>query len=141
MTEAEFQKLLEDISLCFVRKDIEFLSAHTLLPFALVTPDGPITITTHEELMFHFDLYVKSYEILRVDAIFRRVISLEDCRDGSFIGTYETELLSHGTRVAEPYVSSVLVHDTPEGWKASSILNARGYQNTSEHSPDTKGTI
>lgn len=139
MTEAEFEGFLNTISSCFLSKDLAPLLDCVLLPMTLVTKEGPITIATVEDCEAYFERSLKAQEIMRIDEIYRRAISLEDCKDGTFIGTYETQLLSHGQRVADPYTSSALIHATNDGWKFSSILNARGYLSAVSSGPETKG--
>jgi hypothetical protein len=127
MTQADFTLFLEQISLCFIQDDVEMLRSCAQLPFTLITKTGPVTLQTDQEFRSYFEMAFKSIAIMRVDQIIRRVVSLEDCKDGTFIGTYETETLSHGQRVETPYISSALLHTTAQGWKASSIMNAQSY--------------
>ncbi|NVK45443.1 MAG: hypothetical protein HWE33_03990 [Rhodobacteraceae bacterium] len=139
MNAAEFREFLDDISTCFITGDFTLWASRILLPFSMVTQQGPVFMTTLEELRENFDLYLQAGTVMRLDDIFRRPISLEDCRDGTFIGTYETELLSHGHRATEPFTSSALIHATDGGYKMSSIMNARGHHSWTGTSPAREG--
>ncbi|HBM57960.1 MAG TPA: hypothetical protein DD444_02055 [Citreicella sp.] len=139
MTEAEFRAFLDDISACFTRFDFALWRSRILLPFSLVTRDGPVLLPDEAALARNFELYLESERILCVDEVYRRPISLEDCRDGTWIGTYETELLCRGQRVTPPYISSALIHATPEGWRMSSILNALGHHSWTGTHPTREG--
>jgi hypothetical protein len=127
MTQAEFEHFLDAISTCFVSGDIGPWQDRLLLPFSMVTKDGPVVLNTPADVVANFAQYRVAMDIMNVDQVTRRPIALEDCHDGTFIGTYETNLLSHGQRAVPPYTSSALLHDTATGWKMSSILNARGH--------------
>ncbi|SFK04317.1 hypothetical protein [Celeribacter neptunius] len=139
MNEAELRAFLDDISTCFITGDFELWSARTLLPFSMVTKEGPVLLTTESELRHNFELYLEACKIMRLDEVYRRPIALEDCHDGTFIATYETELLCHGQRATEPYTSSALIHRTPEGDKMSSVMNARGHHPWTGTSPAKEG--
>lgn len=134
MTDAEFATFLEDISVCFLDRNFDLWESRILRPFSLITKAGPVYASTIEDLRDNFRLYVEACEILHLDQVVRRPISIEDAGDGTFIGTYETELLSHGNRAAEPYTSSVLLIRHQGRWRMSSILGARGHHDfTGQH--------
>jgi len=65
--------------------------------------------------------------MMQLDEIYRTPISLEDCGDGTFIGTYETNLLRQGVRATPPYTSSALMVIRDGKFCMTSILNARGH--------------
>ncbi len=138
MDTAEFQTFLDAISDCFINRDFAPWEARILLPFTMTTRLGPVLLRDTKALRTNFDHYVKACEIMHLDTIYRRPISLEDARNGTMIGTYETELLSHGQRATPPYVASMLLNDTAEGWKMSSILNARGHADWTGLDPMTE---
>jgi|TARA_E500000305_G_scaffold111816_1_gene127929 hypothetical protein len=135
VNEAEFRAFLDDISTCFTTGDFDTWANRILLPFSMVQKRGPVMFQTRHELKADFDLYLQACEIMKLDEIYRRPISLEDCHDGTFIATYETQLLSHGQRATAPYTASALIHATEDGYKMSSILNALGHQAWTGTSP------
>ncbi len=130
---------LDEASDCFISGDFAQWASLVVLPFTMVTNDGPVTLSDLDELRQNFDLYVAAGRILRLDLISRRPISLEDCGDGTFIGTCETEILSHGARVAEPYTASVLLHNRGGKWKMSTVMSARGNDQWTEISRHDSG--
>lgn len=138
MTEEEFKGFLKAISVCFVQRDFAKWEALIRLPFAMVTGDGPVLLSNREELKTNFEHYLLAMDIMQLDTVHREPIALEDCRDGTFIGTYRTELLSRGKRATDPYTSSALLHPSSQGWQMSSIMNARGHHEWTGHSPNGK---
>jgi hypothetical protein len=138
VTEAEFQDFLDAISVCFIDRNFAKWSALVRLPFTFVTKEGPVLLSSQAELQANFDHYLTAMEIMKLDTVLRQPVSLVDCSDGTFIGTYRTELLSRGKRATEPYTSSALVHPSQTGWQMSSIMNARGHHDWTSHSPATK---
>jgi hypothetical protein len=127
VTEAEFREFLDAISDCFINSEFEQWEARIQLPFTLVTGRGPVVLADRAELLGNFGHYISSHRMMKLDLIVRRPIGLEDCKDGTFIGTFETELLAGGKRATVPYTSSALLHRSETGWRMSSILNARGH--------------
>ncbi len=127
LTETEFAVFLEDISRCFTDADFALWATCIRLPFSLVTQTGPVTLESEAALRSNFDLYLQAMAIMQVDLVARRAISVEVCDPDTVICTYETELLSRGTRARAPYTSSALLHRTGSGWRMSSIMNALGH--------------
>ena len=138
MTEPEFEDFLEAISVCFIDRDFGVWASLIRLPFTFVTKDGPVLLSTPDELEVSFNHYLTAMDIMRLDTVVRQPISLEDCKDGTFIGTYRTELLSGGKRATDPYTSSALLHPSDAGWQMSSIMNARGHHEWTGHAPVQK---
>ena len=101
--------------------------SRVIYPLSLITSAGPVVINDDAQLQSNFDLYLRACETMKLDEIFRTPISLEDCKDGHWIGTYETNLLSRGVRATEPYTSSALMQQVQGRFKTTSILNARGH--------------
>ncbi|MFK7744410.1 MAG: hypothetical protein AB8B47_05110 [Roseobacter sp.] len=137
MPDAEFQLFLNAVSDCFIAKDFDAWSGRIILPFTLITSAGPIVISTQVELRENFDLYLFACDAMRLDQICRTPISLEKCHDGSWIGTYETSLLSKGVRATEPYTSSALLVEIDGRFKMRSIMNARGHHDWTGKQPKT----
>jgi hypothetical protein len=123
----DFDRFLEEISDCFIQRDFEPWRNRIVLPFSLITKDGPVLLRTTSRLRENFDQYLVACKALSLDQIVRRPISLEDCKDGTWIGTYETNLLSKGQRAVAPYTSSALLVPVDGILKMHSIMNARGH--------------
>ena len=134
-----FNDLLEATSRCFLDRNYDLWRRHVLLPFTLITRSGAIVMATEKELRENFDLYVKARETLHLDEVVRRPVSLEDCRDGTWIGTYETNLLRRGTRVTDPYTSSALLVEDDGVFRMRSVMNARAPQDWAAKRPHDNG--
>lgn len=139
MTDADLIAFLDDISACFLIPDFGLWQSRVSLPLSLVTKDGPVMLTTTAELRENFNAYLKACDIMGLDTILRHPISIEDCRDGTFIATYRTDLMRGTTHEAPPYTSSALIRHTGGTWRMSSILNARGHHDWTGELPITKG--
>jgi hypothetical protein len=139
MVDARFEEFLDAISRCFIERDLSLWKDRVIFPFSLVTSAGPVVISTDAQLRENFDLYLAACEAMHLDEIVREPLSLDDCKDGTWIGTYETNLLSHGVRATEPYTSSALLKEVSGKFKMLSILNARGHHDWTGKQPDSYG--
>lgn len=133
---AEFRTLLDDISTCFIARRFTTWRDRVLLPFSLITQDGPLILRDDVALRRNFDLYLQACSAMQLDEVYREAKQLEACPDGTWIGTYETNLLRHGHRATDPYLSSALLHVVDGQFKMSSILNARGHTTWTGIAPD-----
>ena len=135
--EKQFREFLDAISTCFIDDDFEMWRVRVIYPFSLITSKGPVVIGNDAQLLDNFKLYLHARDAMKLDQILRHPLSIEDCADGSFIGTYETNLLSHGVRATAPYTSSALLVEQDGIFKMTSILNARGHHDwTGKQPPD-----
>lgn len=125
--DAHFEKFLTDISDCFTKRDFEMWRDRILLPFTLVTGDGPIVLENEAALRINFDLYLSACDTMRLDTVVRVPLELEDCGDGTWHGTYETRLISRSAMASAPYIATARLHVVDGTLKMSSILNARGH--------------
>ncbi|WP_227268290.1 hypothetical protein [Roseobacter weihaiensis] len=135
MGDTEFQEFLDAISTCFIDRDFATWRDRVIYPFTLITAAGPVLIRDEDELRENFNLYLQACEAMHLDKIYRRPVALEACSDGTWIGTYETNLLSRGVRAAEPYVSSALLRESDGRFKMMSIMNARGHHDWTGKQP------
>ncbi|MCH2165316.1 MAG: hypothetical protein MK098_11775 [Marinovum sp.] len=135
MTDAQFQKFLDGISECFITNAFETWKSHVILPFSLITQNGLVDIQTEDHLHRNFDKYVVAMEMMGIDKIYRAALSLQDCQDGTWIGTYQTHLLAQGVLATEPYTASALLTIVDDTVKAHSILNARSYHEWTRKHP------
>ncbi|PTX54039.1 hypothetical protein C8N43_2844 [Litoreibacter ponti] len=125
--DAEFQTFLDAISDCFIARDFDAWQAHILLPFSMVTRAGPQLFDTPDALRSNFDHYLQACDAMQLDLIYRKPLALERSMDGTWVGTYETSLLSGGKRATAAYTSSALLEVVDGRFKMRSILNARGH--------------
>lgn len=131
-----FKDFLDAISICFIEKDFATWEERLIYPMSLITARGPIVLQSATDAQVNFDLYLQACDIMRLDKIYRVPVSLEDCKDGQFIGTYETNLLSNGTRATAPYTSSAMLLIREGRICVQSILNARGHHDWTGRQPD-----
>lgn len=137
MGEPEFHDFLTSISDCFVKRDFEGWRNRIVFPFSLITSAGPVFVRNEQEAHENFELYLQASDAMRLDCIYRTAISLENCNDGTWIGTYETNMLSNGVRATAPYTSSAMLVAVDGIFKMRSILNARGHHDWTGKQPDT----
>ena len=123
-----FEAFLDDISRCFTLGNLSLWRRRLRLPFTLVAKDGPVVLETEAAVAENFGHYQMAMDIMRIDLVHRRAISLEDCQDGVWLGTFETRLLSAGQLATAPYTATALLHLTEGHFLMSSMLNGRGHQ-------------
>lgn len=126
ISQSEFEDFLVRISDCFIEKDLSAWRGCIQLPFSMVTSTGVITLSDEEELEQNFQLYLKAVDCMGLDQVLRVPKALEDCKDGTWIGTYETHLLSRGAKATTSYTSSALLILKEGQIRMTAILNARG---------------
>ncbi|MCC1493252.1 hypothetical protein [Cognatishimia sp. F0-27] len=137
--ETEFAAFLDDISRPFLERDITRWRARMILPFSMVTATGPVLLETEADVERNFNLYLTASDVMHLTNVVRAPLSAELCFDGTVIATYKTELISNSQRVTAPYTASALMHPTSDGWKMSSILNARGHHDWTGQHPQMTG--
>ena len=128
MTDDEFAWFLDEISMCFIDDEFGRWKARFILPFSMITRDGPVVLRTSSALREHFDHYLVAIKAMGLDKIYRVPRGLEDCHDGTWIGTHTTYLMCGAIPATEPYTSSALLEHRASGPKMRSVLNARGHQ-------------
>ena len=137
----DFQVFLDDISICFIEEHFAGWENRILLPFSMVTSAGTVAFEDNGSLRRNFEHYLTACRVLRIDAIIRRPIELVECEDGTLMGTYETELLSHGLRVTDPYTSNALLCYCDGVLKMNSILNAKGHHSWTGVYPTAENVV
>ena len=135
VSQEQFDRFLIDISVCFIERDFSKWESRILLPFALVTQRSPIILETRSALLENFHHYLSACDIMRVDKVFRDPLQLEDCKDGTWLGTYETRLISLGGLATAPYVSTALMQLDAGRLKMTSLMGARGHYDWTSQEP------
>lgn len=123
----EFDNFLTDISRCFIQRDLPLWRSRLILPLSIVTKTGPIVLADDEAVARNFALYLKASEIMDLDFVDRSAIAIEDCNDGSWLGTFQTRLLSKNILATAPYTSTALLQLVESRFCMSSMLNGRGH--------------
>lgn len=127
ISNADFKEFLDDISECFMQRDVGLWRHRIVLPFSIITRDGPIVLKTDEAVASNFESYLLACKTMSLNMISRRPISLEDCADGTWLGTYETRLLANDLLATNPYTATALLTVHEGVVRMSSILNGRGH--------------
>ncbi|MEL7099871.1 MAG: hypothetical protein AAGM84_13665 [Pseudomonadota bacterium] len=125
--QEEFEAFLTDISDCFVAQDIALWKSRLRMPFSIITREGPVVLATEMAVEKNFQLYLLAMEKMSLDLVDRRSLSLEDCGDGTWLGTYQTRLLSKNQLATAPYTSTSLMIVDAGRFRMSSMLNGRGH--------------
>ncbi len=124
----EFERFLTDISDAFIEGNLQQWRARLILPFSFITKLKPIVLSTEPAVRKNFDQYLVAVKMMNLDLIDRTPISLEECPDGTWLGTFRTRMLCGASLATAPYISTALLHDTDGYFRMSSMLNARGHR-------------
>ena len=125
--EQEFESFLDDISVCFTRRDADLWRSRIWLPFSIVTKKGVTALPTEDAVFRNFRHYLTAMDVMALDLVDRHAVSLEDCRDGTWLGTFQTRLVSQGALATAPYTSTALLQIYEDRFRMSSMLNGRGH--------------
>lgn len=126
---AEFESFLKDLSDSFLERDLALWRASLILPFSVVTKTGSVTMQTDEEVAENFRHYLEACDRMQLDIVDHVALSLEDCHDGTWLGTFQTRLLSNTILTTDPNTSTVLLHLRHDRFRMSSMMNAHGPSN------------
>lgn len=135
----DFDAFLVEISDCFIARDIGPWRRRMILPFSIITQDGPVVLKTEQDVAKNFEGYLRACEAMNLDVIDRRPIAIEDCGDGTWLGTYETRLVANGVLATQTYTSTALLRWEDGILKMSSILNGRGHHEWTGLRPGYQG--
>ncbi|MGX9357271.1 hypothetical protein ACS3SW_19485 [Roseobacteraceae bacterium S113] len=124
----DFDAFLDDISQCFVERDLALWRSRLLLPFSVITQEGPVVLPSEGAVAENFGHYLTAMDAMQLDMVDRRAISLEDCKDGTYLGTFETRLVSRGQLATAPYTATALLRYEAGRLRMASMLNGRGHR-------------
>ena len=122
-----FEDFLDDISRCFVEPSFNLWRSRLILPFSIVTQKGPVVLTNSAALHRNFEHYLDAMKIMQIDVVDRSIVSFEDCKDGTILGTFQTRLVSNGMLRTAPYTATALLQRIDGRLRMSSMLNGRGH--------------
>ena len=125
--EKEFDNFLEDISQSFMVRNYSLWRNRLRLPFSLITKTGPTVLRTENAIVENYHYYIEACDMLNLTLIDRRQLQLENCHDGTWLGTFVTRLVSGQTLATNPYVTTELLHVEETRFVMSSMLNGRGH--------------
>jgi hypothetical protein len=99
-----------------------------ILPFSFITKDKPIVLASEKAVVSNLKHYWKAVEALGLDFIDRAPVSLEECPDGTWLGTFQTRLVRAESLATRPYTSTALLQPIGGRFRMSSMLSARGHR-------------
>ena len=107
-----------------IMSDIQLEHLSRIQKQEMTTGDAKESITKHQcDNRDDFDDDDSTNPYLDEDDL----VTLEDCADGTWLGTYETRLLANGLLATDPYISTALLSWNGNVVRMSSILNGRGH--------------
>lgn len=125
--EDSFEDFLNDISRCFLERNFDLWRSRVILPFCVITRKGPVILADVAALQKDFELYLKAIDRMRFDLVDRNAISFEECGDDTFLGTFQTRLVSGGILSSASYTATALLLRVEGRLRMSSMLNAKDY--------------
>lgn len=112
---------------CFAN-DLATFEQGVSLPFTLVTARRTLVQTEAAQIREGFETFRAMLMTLRATAMLRLVESAVRISPHSLVAIYETQIVSGGQRVAEPFRSAVTLVEQDGRWRAACISN--GLTNT-----------
>ncbi|MEH6751388.1 MAG: hypothetical protein V7698_13990 [Paracoccaceae bacterium] len=119
---------MEDISRCFVERNVALWASRIELPFEITTKVGLYEMTSHAEVEANFNQYLRACDVLGLDLIACNPVSLEQQPDGTWRGTYETRLVNGSQLATDPYMSTAVMMWDGSMFRMKAILGGRGHE-------------
>jgi hypothetical protein len=118
------QSWLDEVGQAVMDGDFAAYARHVVLPFANVNPVATLIVATEAELRTGFDVFVDMLRTQRVTDYIRLVSEAHTIGEQMIAGSYVTNLLSDGKRIAPPFTSTVVLRRAQGGfWQAATIAN------------------
>lgn len=118
------QSWLDEVGQAVMDGDFAAYARHVVLPFANVNPVATLIVTTEAELRAGFDVFVDMLRTQLVTDYIRLVSEAHTIGEYMIAGSYVTNLLSDGKRIAPPFTSTVVLRRPQVGpWQAATIAN------------------
>lgn len=117
------QAFLDRVSASVMQDDWETYRAAVDLPLLLVTATASLVVADEPRLRTGFDDFVATLRTMRITDFIRLATSAEYVTDDLMAGRYETEMLSRGTRVVQPFPSRIILRRVEDSWRAAVIVN------------------
>ena len=117
------QAFLDRVSASVMGDDWETYRAGVDLPLLLITATASLAVTDEPALRTSFDDFVAALRAMRITDFMRLATSAEHVTDDLMAGRYETEMLSRGTRVVQPFPSRIILRRVEDSWRAAVIVN------------------
>ena len=94
------------------------------LPLAVMCLEGTAIMTTRDEMRGSFEAYRLNLVRLGVTDYVRTASALHMIGPGYAMGVYQTHLLRNGTRMVEPYSTTITLREMGGGWRTTSLATA-----------------
>jgi hypothetical protein len=118
------QAHLDQMTDCVMRADFAGYRTGFALPLHIITTTANLTVQTDEDLRLGFEEFAMMLRIQRVTDCIRLVISAQLLDPQLIQGSYETHLLSGGTRILLPVTSQTVMRRSVDAiWRTVSIAN------------------
>ena len=118
------QVYLDTVSLALMEGNFALYSAAFLLPFRIERAGQEQLVTTRDDLRAGFESYRAALHSEGVTDLVRQVQIAEHTYGDAIACIYQTHLLHHGHRVADPYGSEMLLQRDGTEWKTVRLSNS-----------------
>jgi hypothetical protein len=115
------QCLLDETTASALQNRFDRFSALITRPFVLVTEGGSTVLDSIAAQNVWFDSYIRSMRAQRITEVVRLATTATLMRDGLLFGTYVSQYLANGTRVIDPFESSVTMRLNEGVWQLAAV--------------------
>ncbi len=115
------QCLLDEASAAALQNRFDRFSALMGRPFVLVTECGSAVLDSVAAQKAWFDSHIRSMRAQRITEVVRLATHATLMRDGLLFGTYVSQYLANGTRVIDPFESSVTMRRNAQCWQLATV--------------------
>jgi hypothetical protein len=116
------QSWLDEVGAAVLAGDFDAYARHVVLPFASITPETTLIVSTEQALRTGFDVFVDMLRHQRVSDYIRLVSEAHTVGERMIAGSYVTNLLAEGQRIAPPFTSTIVLRRSDAGpWQAATI--------------------
>lgn len=116
------QSWLDEVGAAVLDGDFDAYARHVVLPFASITPEATLIVTSEADLRTGFDVYVDMLRHQRVSDYIRLVSEAHTVGERMIAGSYVTNILAQGQRIAPPFTSTIVLRRSVAGlWQAATI--------------------
>jgi ketosteroid isomerase-like protein len=116
------QDWLDTVGQAVLAGDFATYAAHVVLPFAAVNPVATLVVATPQDLRAGFDVFASMLRNQQVTDYIRLVSEAHTLGERMISGSYVTNILSQGKRIAPPFTSTVVLRRAEAGhWQAATI--------------------
>lgn len=119
-----FQGWLDRVAQTIFENDFDSYANSVETPFVLMTTTGTLIAARPADLRSGFDQFHQMLLSQGATEMIRIAEEVRPIGTSFLIGTYETNILRNGTRLFEPFRSSLTLRNRDGVWRAACIANA-----------------